>query len=70
MTATLTAGQPRRLSAALSQAHGHEVYLNVVLDPRRRRVGAGGRRAPGVARDAQVTTAARTRGCRSSRRQQ
>jgi F-type H+-transporting ATPase subunit delta len=34
VTATLTAGQWRRLSAALSQVYGHEVYLNVVLDRR------------------------------------
>jgi F-type H+-transporting ATPase subunit delta len=30
----LTAAQRRRLAAALTEAYGHEVYLNVVLDPR------------------------------------
>ena len=30
----LTAAQRRRLATALTQAYGHEVYLNVVLDPR------------------------------------
>jgi F-type H+-transporting ATPase subunit delta len=30
----LTAAQRRRLATALAQAYGHEVYLNVVLDPR------------------------------------
>jgi F-type H+-transporting ATPase subunit delta len=30
----LTAAQRRRLAAALTEAYGHQVYLNVVLDPR------------------------------------
>jgi len=34
VAAALTAAQRRRLAAALTEAYGHEVYLNVVLDPR------------------------------------
>lgn len=34
VSVALTAAQRRRLAAALTQAYGHEVYLNVVLDPR------------------------------------
>jgi F-type H+-transporting ATPase subunit delta len=30
----LTAAQRRRLAAALAASYGHEVHLNIVLDPR------------------------------------
>jgi len=34
VSVALTAAQRQRLAAALSQAYGHDVHLNVVLDPR------------------------------------
>jgi len=34
VSVALTAEQRRRLAAALTDAYGHEVYLNVVLDPK------------------------------------
>jgi len=34
VTVALTAAQRERLAAALTEAYGHEVHLNVVLDPR------------------------------------
>ena len=34
MSVALTAEQRRRLAAGLTEAYGHDVYLNVVLDPK------------------------------------